>query len=110
MLLGAQPVRSQPVTSTKVRYCNRTSQAINAAIGTEPDFTAMNWRRLKPDACHEISLQDGYSGEVCFFVRVNGIRVKRNRPTFTRIVSPGMQCYQYIRNDDQFTLESESCF
>ncbi|GEM_PF-1359420 len=118
LLLGEQSARAeenigvirQPLeTYTKVRYCNGTSQTINAAIGYSPSFAAWNWRTLNPGNCRVITWKK-YSGRVDFFVSVNSLGISGNRPAFQKTVGAGgNSCYRYVQNSNQLTFRPEGC-
>ena len=101
-------IRQPLETGTKVRYCNGTSQAINAAIGFKPNFNAWDWRRLNPGDCHLVTWKD-YSGKVTFFVAVNSLGISGNSPAFQASLRSGDYCYRYVQNGNQLRLRSENC-
>jgi hypothetical protein len=99
LLLGEQPANAQMIVSTVVRYCNRTPQAINDAIGFSPNFTASNWQILAPDKCGSRNI-GSYRGRVVFFV--NGYQPT---PAFRKQVDAGNNCYTYAQNGRNLVLE-----
>jgi Protein of unknown function (DUF1036) len=117
LLLGEQPANaeenidttSQPLeVATKVRYCNRTPQAINAAIGYSPNFTAWNWRTLNPGKCRTVTWEN-YKGRVDFFVSVDSLGINGNQPAFRKQVDAGNNCYMYVQNGSYLFLKRDSC-
>jgi hypothetical protein len=83
-LLGQQAANSQATVPTQVRFCNRTSQTIDAAIEVSPD--SVQSRTLNPGRCRHITWNNGYLGTLYFFV--NGNQITRN-------VESGKYCYVY---------------